>query len=118
MIINLKDIELINHIYLHDMKLLDISIDYAGHKVNIILFDEQEKTHTLIFDNMQNFSINRFEPWGEGAYVNEIKAITSCLDKVIDIGNECVIDNEAFVTEVLLNSGDKIEILSTQIQFI
>lgn len=67
---------------------------------------------------MQSFLIEIFEPWGEGIYVSEVKTITSNIESIIKLENGCTLDKEAFITEILINSGDKIQIISTKIQLI
>lgn len=114
--INKKNIQSLNELDLHDMELLDIKIDYSSHKVEISLKERQKYIHILLFEHMQSFSIDGFEPWGEGMYVSEVKAITTFPESLIKKDDECVIDEEAFLTEILINSGDKIKVLSTHIQ--
>lgn len=41
MIISKKNIQSFNGLYLHDMELLDIRINYFEHKVEILLNDQQ-----------------------------------------------------------------------------
>jgi len=115
--INKSNLETLNEIYLHDMELFDINIDYAGHKVEIHLYDEQKNKHKMIFEHMQYFLISGFEPWGEGMYVNEVKTITTGIENLIKTDGEYDVNADAFMMEMLLNSGDKINIISNKIQY-
>jgi hypothetical protein len=117
MTINLKNIELINELYLHDMELMDIKINYFSHITEIFLNSPKDGNHVLIFKHMQSFTIEVFEPWGEGSYINEISVIAPCHGNLININNEQVITTGSFLTEILINSGDKIRILSTELIF-
>ena len=49
MVINKNSIELMNELYLHDMKLRDIKIDYNDHKVEISLIDPENVNHSDYF---------------------------------------------------------------------
>ena len=48
------DIELINKLYLHDMELIDINIDYSSHKVEIILKNGEmnDKTYGEVYTGL------------------------------------------------------------------
>jgi hypothetical protein len=113
MVVTLKNVELISELQLHDMELLDIKISYFNHSVEIFLRPPQGNDHTLMFNRIQSFSIEAFEPWGEGIYLNKIDVKTPCQDVFADN----VVAEEAFLIEILLNSGDKIKILSSEMHF-
>lgn len=51
-------------------------------------------------------------------YISEIKAITSDIEKLVKLNSNSVVDGEAFLLEILLNSGDKISIISTGIDYV
>jgi len=102
--------------HMHDMELGNIEINYVDNIVVIYLFDDRKRKLKLIFKCMQYFSIDGFEPWGAGMYVNDVRAITTDNDiKTMFLGGNMV-SSEAFVTEILLNSGDIVRVLSTGIQ--
>ncbi len=105
----------VGQLSLHDMELLDIKISYAEHLAELQLCEVEQSrrtTHRLIFEQMQRFSITADEPWGAGMYVHEIKA-APCQD---DSQSES--DGAAFVTELLLNSGDVIQVVSSRIHYL
>lgn len=115
--INKNNLETLNELYLHDMELLDIKVDYFGHKVEVHLCDKQKNKHDMMFEHLQYFLLTGFEPWGEGMYVSEVKAITTDIENLIKMADDCVINSDAFMIEMLLNSGDKINIISNKIQY-
>lgn len=99
------------------MELSNINVDYYRHRVEVVLV-EREKKYIIIFDCVQMFSVEIFEPWGSGVYVSEVRVITSDIEELVKLNKESVIDEEAFLIEILLNSGDKISIISTAINYI
>jgi hypothetical protein len=101
--INKNNFEFLGELYLHDMELSDIMIDYKAHLANIILLSNSNDKNNLQFEGLKQFSIGIFENWGEGMYINEII-------------NSIVKDNY-ISTIILLNSGDKIEILSKEVKY-
>ena len=108
----------VDRLHLHDMGLLDIRISYAEHLVELQLCEVEQSVrtvHRLLFEQMHRFSITAHEPWGAGVYVHEIKA-TPCRDGS-QSESEGRLDNAAFVTELLLNSGDVIQIVSSRIHY-
>ena len=113
-----SNLETLNELYLHDMELLDIKVDYFGHKVEVHLCDEQKNKHDMIFEHMQYFLLTEFEPWGEGMYISEVKSTTTGIESLVKMADDCIINTDAFMTEVILNSGDKIAIISSKIQYI
>jgi len=118
MIIKKENIESIKELYLHDMKLLDIKIEYCNHNAMILLCDEpKKKNHRLLFKHIQSFSIERFEPWGEGVYLSQVTIADANIEEMIKIDEESLVDKNAFLVEILINSGDKIKILSSEVLF-
>jgi len=117
MIITANNIEALEALDLHDTELLEIAIDYAAHKANISLKNEHGNKYILLFERMQYCSITGFEPWGEGMYVSEINGTLNCANLIAKLCNDYVIHEDSFMTMILLNSGDKIEILSGELNY-
>ncbi len=94
-----EDIKALNELYLHDMELLGIKINYFGRIVEVSLNDEQKNKHALLFGHMQNFSMTGFEQWGEGMYVSKVKVITSCIENIVKGTNDYVMNYNGFMTK-------------------
>ena len=106
MIYNAKNIKDLNALYLHDYALKDIIVDYNSKALSIHLLSPDTKK--CIF-NIKFYSlyIECFEPWGQGTYINSFTASLHCNTS----GIECI------KMDVLLNSGDALNILAKEIVF-
>jgi len=118
MTISKKNIIDFNDVYVHDFELKNINIDYFNYKVKISLYCELEGEKEFNFNSLNFFSISRLEPWGAGMYVSEIIAFTDYDKTGIDLEDGVIMDADIFMTELLLNSGDKIRILSKELQIL
>lgn len=100
----------VNNLDLHDGELKDIYCSYDHHEIEIpVTLDTPHKKNIkakLKFTGVLTFSISFLEPWGSGIYINEIK--------VVKCGG---MSTEALNCEILLNSGDKISIHSSEIYY-
>ena len=116
-IIDKKNMSVLDGLRLHDMELMAIKIDYCGHKALIPVLDMQKKEHYMIFEDVQYCAVDIFEPWGSGRYINKVKTATSNLQDLIDLKKGNSISEDAFLTDILLNSGDSIIILAEKISY-
>lgn len=111
----MKQIDLSNHSYLddlyfHDAELGDIQVSYKDNQVVVYLHDVrlEQKTKTeveLTFSGVIELHVPIKEPWGGGYY---------CASLTTEHGGNS--EAERFRTKLLLNSGDEINIVSTQVQ--
>lgn len=103
----------IEKFYLHDASIQTISCDYKNRKVQIEIkfIDVKLREHIVKLDfvNVFNVEIPMFAPWGESYSIYEVTTT-----------NEFVVSDsiyhdvtEAFVTRILLSSGDEIKVLAT-----
>jgi hypothetical protein len=104
MIYTLKNYRDINSIYLHDFELKDITINYNSKELTINLSSIDNKIF-LFNIKFYSFSIEGYEPWGEGIYIDSF-SIDSYTSKS---------ELECIEMELLLNSGDKLKILAKEI---
>ncbi|NHM33613.1 hypothetical protein [Neobacillus terrae] len=97
-----------NNLDLHDAELRDIYCSYDLHEIEIpVIIDTPKKRQIkskLKFIGVLNFNLSFLEPWGPGIYINEMKISEG-------EGNF----NKNINCEILLNSGDKIKIISSEI---
>ena len=105
-IYNISNYTELNKLHLHDSRLSDISIDYNNKSIKMYVYDCENTLQEFVF-HFYYFSIECFEPWGEGIYIN---SFTMSSQK-----NESGV--EYISIEVLLNSGDKITIKAKEIIF-
>jgi len=61
----------------------------------------------LKFCNIKKFSIDILEPWGEGIYIHEVQVNNQNLED----------DSHFFELVILINSGDKICIVSDEVNY-
>lgn len=101
----------VKNLDLHDAELRDVYCSYDKHEIEIpVIIDAPGKRNVkskMGFFGVCNFSISFLEPWGQGVYINEIK----------------ILEGEGEFTkklccELLLNSGDKITIISDEIKYL
>lgn len=104
MIYNAKNINDLNALYLHDYALKDIIVDYNNKTVSIHLSSPDNKK--CIFNiKFYSFHIECFEPWGQGIYIDSFTTSLHCNTS----GIECI------KMDVLLNSGDALNILAKEV---
>jgi len=71
------------------------------------------KEVTITCEDVQYADISFYEPWGAGIYVDEVS-----INDGADIINRLVeyqSNNESFCLSILLNSGDRINILTSKV---
>lgn len=104
---NVQDSEL----NLHDSLLQDINISYKEKSVLIFLIlpkfpplRNSDQKVKLLIENASHFVISIEEPWGEGTYIvsEEIKKHS----------------NDRLKMEIILNSGDTLNIVGEKISFV
>ena len=82
---------------LHDFELGKLEVDYFSKIVEVFLTNDKNEKYIRKFNRFYFFSINCFEPWGEGMYINSFRPIE----------NQCDMGKEGLY-EIVLNSGDKL----------
>lgn len=115
--ITLRNIQEVEECHFHDFRLGDIVCDYFNHKVQLVLVGEKEEKWKLTANGVRYFSIGIFETWGEGYYISEVSTFIERLDEIVKLDKEQVIEETEFVFEMLLNSGDRILILSKELEW-
>ena len=101
----------LNSLELHDSRISIIQCDYDKHIVIVpILLDSPKYKNVeakFLFLGVKKVSVDIYEPWGAGVYVNEVS-----VNEDIQAGK-----NKTFSTRILLNSGDCIFIESERIEY-
>ena len=109
--ITANNLERLKDLDLHDSKLTEIICNYDTHEVNIPLkLDYLNKKNVFVslkFSNVKKFFVEILEPWGAGIYIHEIKVKSQNLEG----------DSHFFELTILLNSGDRICIISNEINY-
>ena len=115
-VIEKENITELDNLSMHDSKVLEMICNYNEHKVIIPVekdgISNIKRTAELIFEDVVYFDFSCFEPWGEGIYIYEIK-ITSKNEKLFDSCNS-ISGDKHFNIEILINSGDKFNILCSK----
>lgn len=107
----------IHDVNLHDAEISKVTCDYNMHKIKIPLklygFNNSYKEAVIIFEDVHYTDISFYEPWGLGIYINEVNVSdgTDIINRLVDYKN----NNESFCLSILLNSGDRINILSSKV---
>lgn len=102
---NVSNYNELNKLYFHDYALANISVDYSAKLMKLYMQDEQNTMHELNI-RFYFFSIECFEPWGEGVYINS---------HTISLKKE---KSEYIAIDFLLNSGDKLSIMAKEVAII
>lgn len=116
MIFDKFTIHKIQDVYLHDAEIDKITCDYYTHRIEIpVKLGEKKncgKKAVLIFEGVQYVDISLNEPWGSGIYINEVSVIdgTEITNRLVDYQP----NKECFCLRILLNSGDRINILNSK----
>ena len=119
MIFDKKTIHKIQELYLHDAEITKVSCDYNMRRIEVpIKFCEcgnEYKEAIIICEGVQYIDFSFYEPWGAGIYVSEISANdgTDIIDRLVDYQT----NNESFCLSILLNSGDRINILTSKVVY-
>ncbi|KPV38940.1 hypothetical protein [Alicyclobacillus ferrooxydans] len=100
----------LDNLYFHDAELGDIRVSYKDNQVVVYLHDvriEQESKSEveLTFSGVTELHVPINEPWGGGYY---------CVSLTTEQDGK--LKTEQFRTKLLLNSGDEINIVATQVQ--
>jgi len=103
------NIELINNIESHDAELKTIQIKYEEYSilVNLILnrAGKAPEKCLLKFILARDFNITMKEPWGSGMYIYQLSVTIDSVDK------------NKLKCNMLLNSGDNLNIQAKQIEY-
>ena len=105
MLYNISNYDKLSLLYFHDGQLKDIHIDYENKIIQIII-KKCDETKTLIKIKFVYFSMECFEPWGEGIYID---SHYSTLEKSKNQTTYIKFD-------ILLNSGDKMSVIASEIE--
>lgn len=109
----------IQDLNLHDAEIVKVSCDYNMHRIEIPVklykCNNNCKEAVIIFEGVHYADISFYEPWGAGMYVNEVSVNdgTDIINRLVDYQT----NNECFCLGILLNSGDKINILSSKVMY-
>lgn len=100
----------LDNFYFHDAELGDIQVSYQDNQVVVYLHDvrlqqEIKSEVELTFSGVIELHVPIKEPWGGGYYC---ASLTTAQDGILE--------TERFRTKLLLNSGDEINIISTQVE--
>ncbi len=117
MTFNKNTIHKIQDLYLHDAEITNVSCDYNMHRIEVpIKFCECNNEYIeaiIICEGVQYIDFSFYEPWGAGIYVSELSANDG--NDIIDRLVEYQTNNESFCLSILLNSGDRMNILTTKV---
>lgn len=105
MLYNIYNYDKLSLLYFHDSQLKDINIDYENKRIQIII-QKCDNTKAIIKIKFVYFSMECFEPWGEGFYID---SHYSTLKKSKNQATYIKFD-------VLLNSGDKMSVIASEIE--
>jgi hypothetical protein len=121
--IRLENIEEIKTIYIHDSKIINVDCDYNNQLIKLMLDtlgvkglgDKGIKYATLEFNYTKYIFMSFVHPWGDGISIISFDARKGLSINIkplngIDISN-------SFLTEFILNSGDKIEVVSEVLKY-
>jgi len=111
--LTLSNVNEYKNVHLHDAKLGNILCDYCGHLVAIDFELRQNgimRKARLEFEKVKSLTVGISEPWGESPYVFELIAESgdASLNNIEDTRGI----NRCFLTTLLLNSGDRIKVVS------
>jgi len=111
----------IQDINLHDAEITKIYCDYDMHRIEIPLklcnfYNNCKKEVLLIFEDVHYIDVSFYEPWGAGIYINEVKINDG--SGIINRLDEYKSNKECFCLSILLNSGDKINILASRVIYL
>lgn len=109
----------IEKLNLHDAEITKVFCDYEQKKVEIPLklninADTGENA-ILLFEGVHYMEISLHEPWGAGIYLNEV-SVSGCTNISSHLNN-CQPDDNCFCISILLNSGDKINIIALKVVY-
>jgi hypothetical protein len=102
---------------LHDAEVAKVTCDYNMHRIEIPLklykCNNSVKEVTITCEDVQYADISFYEPWGAGIYVDEvsINAGADIINRLVEYQS----NNESFCLSILLNSGDRINILTSKV---
>ncbi|HEY8401848.1 MAG TPA: hypothetical protein VIK89_11320 [Cytophagaceae bacterium] len=108
----------LENLLLHDAEVTQILCDYDQHKIILPIKKNisQDINAEIVFENVIYFDMSFYEPWGPGIYISEVR-----LNENIDILErlkECnSISKDYFQIVILLNSGDKINIIASNVVY-
>ena len=107
----------IQDLNLHDAEITKVFCDYNMHRIEIPVRlykgKNSYKEVLIIFEDVHYVDISFYEPWGAGIYINEVSINdgTDIINRLVDYQT----NNESFCLSILLNSGDKINILTSKV---
>jgi hypothetical protein len=107
----------IQDLNLHDAEIAKITCDYNMHRIEIPVKlcrdNNSYKEAVIIFEDVQYADISFYEPWGAGIYINEVNVNdgTDIINRLVEYQR----NSESFCLSILLNSGDRINILTSKV---
>ena len=117
MIFDKDTIHKILDLNLHDAEISKVTCDYNMHRIEIPVkfrkYNNSYKKIIIILEDVQYADISFYEPWGAGIYINEVNANdgTDIINRLDDYQS----NNKSFCLSILLNSGDRINILTSKV---
>lgn len=107
----------IQDLNLHDAEIAKITCDYNMQRIEIPVKlcrdNNSYKEAVIIFEDVQYADISFYEPWGAGIYINEVNVNdgTDIINRLVEYQR----NSESFCLSILLNSGDRINILTSKV---
>ncbi|ABN54207.1 MAG TPA: hypothetical protein DEF39_11140 [Hungateiclostridium thermocellum] len=107
----------IQDLNLHDAEIAKITCDYNMHRIEIPVKlcrdNNSYKEAVIIFEDVQYADISFYEPWGAGIYINEVNVNdgTDIINRLVEYQR----NSESFCLSILLNSDDRINILTSKV---
>lgn len=106
----------IEDINLHDAEIVKVLCDYNMRRIEIPVKQCENNNYkevVIICEDVQYADISFYEPWGAGIYVNEVSVNdgTDIINRLVDYKA----NNGSFCLSLLLNSGDRINILTSRV---
>lgn len=109
----------IENLDLHDAELIRIICDYNGKKIEIPVklsdYPNGVRNAKLVFMNVQYECVSFLEPWGPGIYIYEIKVENDL--SILEQHSTCKIDENCFCVKIIMNSGDEITVMASQMVY-
>lgn len=117
--LTLGNIDQHSDIHIHDAEIGDLLCDYQEHSVTVDLKLFRNNTTEKVrleFEIVKYLSVSIYESWGNGIYIVEMNIEHENLDATRFLGIQGL--GNCFLTTLLLNSGDRIEVLSEVLKYI
>ena len=94
--------EKIEEVTLHDAEISKIIVDYNNGLIEmpIIMYERRSYKALLKFEGIAHMKIDRKEPWGSGKYIFGVNLYDD--------------EGDSFRVNIVLNSGDQIDIVTSK----